>query len=145
MSNRDFSLVFTVKKDKEAVFDAILNVPGWWSSTLEGRTKAVDDEFTYRHKKLHVSKHRVTEVVPGERVVWHTLEADIGLGKNRAEWRGTDVRFDVRQSGDETEVTFTHLGLRPELECFEACRRGWTYYVGESLRALITEGRGTPD
>jgi hypothetical protein len=35
--------------------------------------------------------------------------------------------------------------LVPELDCFDACSKGWSYYVGESLRRRITTGAGKPD
>jgi hypothetical protein len=37
------------------------------------------------------------------------------------------------------------VGLVPAFECFEACSRGWSFFVGESLRQLITTGKGKPD
>jgi len=42
-------------------------------------------------------------------------------------------------------LTFTHVGLVPEYECFEVCSDGWGTYVGQSLRALITTGKGMPN
>ena len=38
---------------------------------------------------------------------------------------------------DRTEVRFTHSGLRPEVECFEACSNAWSYFVNDSLRRRI--------
>ena len=38
----------------------------------------------------------------------------------------------------------THVGLTPDKECYEDCNKGWSFYVGESLRKLITEGKGLP-
>jgi hypothetical protein len=44
-----------------------------------------------------------------------------------------------------TELTFTHIGLTPQVECFDQCEKGWDYFIGESLYKLITEGAGLPD
>jgi hypothetical protein len=32
----------------------------------------------------------------------------------------------------------------PAVECYKACSGGWTFYVNESLRKLITTGKGEP-
>src|SRR6185312_9991793 len=101
--------------------------------------------FTYRHKSIHRSTHRVTEAVPGRRIVWRTLDADLAHSRQPTEWIGTETRFDIARKGDKTALRFTHVGLVPEFDCFEACSTGWTHYVGDSLRRLITTGRGKPD
>lgn len=145
MKNQDFTLTLSFDQSPEEVFAAVTNVRGWWSQGLEGKSAQVGDQFVYRHEDIHRSTHRVTEAVPGERVVWHTVDAELTFIKDRAEWKGTDVRFDIARKGKKTELRFTHVGLRPEGECFEACSRGWTYYVGESLRRLVATGKGTPD
>lgn len=145
MNHQDFTLTLTVDQSPEEVFAAVTNVRGWWSQGLEGRSAAVGDEFTYRHEDLHRSTHRVTEARPGERVVWRTVDAELSHARNRTDWIGTEVVFDIARKDGRTELRFTHVGLVRELDCFEACSRGWTYYVGESLRQLITTGKGTPD
>ena len=35
-------------------------------------------------------------------------------------------------------------GLIRALECFDACSRGWSGYITDSLPNLITAGRGRP-
>lgn len=145
MKNRDFTLTLSVDQTPEEVYAAVTNVRGWWSQGLVGRSAKVGDEFTYRHEDLHRSTHRVIEAVPGERVVWRTLDADLAIGDNRTEWIGTENRFEIARKGKKTELRFTHVGLVPEFECFEACSRGWTYFVADSLRRLITTGKGKPD
>ena len=145
MKNRDLTLTLAVDQTPEEVFAAVTNVRGWWSQSLEGASAKVGDEFTYRYKDVHRSTHRVIEAVPGETVAWRTLDADLAFAKDRKEWVDTEVRFEIARRGDKTELRFTHVGLTPQVECFEACSRGWTYFVCESLRALITTGKGKPN
>ena len=38
-------------------------------------------------------------------------------------------------------VRFTHVGVAPESECFDACSNAWRYYVDTSLRNRIVTGR----
>lgn len=145
MKNRDFTLTLSVDQTPEEVFAAVTNVRGWWSQGLEGRSAKVGDEFTYRHKDLHRSTHRVTEAASGKRVIWRTVDANLSHSKDPTEWIGTEARFDIARKGNKTELRFTHVGLVPEFDCFEACSTGWSFYVGESLHRLITTGTGKPD
>jgi hypothetical protein len=145
MTDTNLTISFAVSKRPEAVFAAITNVAGWWSKGLQGRSEKPGDVFTYRHKDLHLSKQRVVEAVPGERVVWEVLEADLSFVKNRHEWKGTQIRFELVAQGGKTELRFTHVGLKRDCECFEACSDGWSYYLQQSLKPLIETGVGQPD
>ena len=73
--------------------------------------------------------------------MWHVTDSHIDFVKDKAEWAGTDIVFDIRKKGDETEVRFTHVGLVPEVECYDACFEGWTFYVN-SLKKLIAKRAG---
>jgi hypothetical protein len=44
----------------------------------------------------------------------------------------------------EALVRFSHLGLLPDHECYELCAPAWTFFIVDSLRALINAGRGEP-
>ena len=64
--------------------------------------------------------------------------------KDKNEWIGTKIVFDISQKDGQTAATFTHEGLVPQYECFEICREAWTNYIKYSLRNLITTGQGQP-
>jgi hypothetical protein len=138
MSDLNYTTSFTVDRAPEEVFAAINNVRGWWTGDIEGGTDKLGDEFTYRYEDLHYSKQKVTELVPGEKVVWQVVEAEIKFVTDRSEWKGTEVTFDIAGKGDKTEVRFTHVGLVPQIECFDSCSDAWGYYINGSLRNFIT-------
>ncbi len=64
--------------------------------------------------------------------------------KDRSEWTGSQLVFEISKKDDQTEICFRHEGLVPELECYEICSKAWSQYVGESLLSLITTGKGQP-
>lgn len=136
---------FTVDRSPQEVFDAINNVRGWWSGNITGSTDTLNAEFEYRYTHLHRSVQKITELVPGERVVWRVLEGYLDFVEDKSEWTGTEVVFEIEREGDQTEVRFTHVGLEPTLECYDTCSNAWGFYIRESLRSLILTGVGHPN
>jgi uncharacterized protein YndB with AHSA1/START domain len=121
------------------VFAAINNVRAWWSGTIDGSTDKLGDEFTYRYEDLHYSKHRITELVPGHRVVWAVIESSLNFVDNKHEWDGTTITFDITPRDGKTEVRFTHVGLVPRDQCYGACSNAWGSYINTRLRNWIVE------
>ncbi|MGO9481761.1 MAG: SRPBCC family protein [Candidatus Kryptoniota bacterium] len=145
MKNQNYTTTFSVDQPPEEVFAAINNVRGWWSEEIEGSTDKVGDEWTYHYEDVHSCKLKVTELVPGKRVVWHILDNYFNFTKDKSEWKGTTISFEISKKGDKTEVRFTHMGLVPEYECYDVCSNAWGSYINGSLPSLITKGKGQPN
>jgi Activator of Hsp90 ATPase homolog 1-like protein len=145
MTAKNYTASFTVDQSPDDVFAAVNNVRGWWSGEVDGRTDKLGAEFTYRYQDLHCSSQKIAEFVPGEKVVWHVLDAQINFVKDKDEWDGTDIVFEIARKGGKTELRFTHVGLVPTIECYGKCAGAWGYYINESLRSLITTGKGDPN
>lgn len=145
MQNQNFNITFLLDQTPIEVFNAINNVRGWWSEKLEGDSEKLNDEFIYRHGDFHYSKHKLTEVIPNEKIVWLTLESKLSFVEKQNEWNGTKMIFEISKQGDKTMLDITHSGLVPGLQCYDGCSRGWTHYLKNSLLPLITIGQGKPD
>jgi hypothetical protein len=145
MPKSNYTTTFTVDQSPEEVFQAISNVRAWWSGEIEGATDKLDASFTYRYQDLHRTTQKITEFVPGKKVVWHVVDSKINFVKDKDEWDGTDIVFKIEKKGDKTELLFTHVGLVPAIECYDKCAGAWDYYINESLRDLITVGKGDPN
>ena len=145
MNNQNFTTTISVDQSPEEVFKAISNVRRWWSGAIEGDTGRLGAEFTYRYKEVHRSKQKVTEFVPGKKVIWHVLDSDLSFAKDTREWNDTDIVFDISENGGKTEVRFTHEGLVPKFECYGSCSNAWGTLINGNLRKLITTGKSQPD
>ena len=145
MKTESYTISYTVDRSPQEVFDAINNVRGWWSGEIDGRTDKLGAEFTYRYQNLHRTTQKITELVRGKKVVWHIVDSHIDFVENKAEWNGTDVVFEIVKQGAKTELRFTHVGLVSAIECYGKCAAAWGFYINESLRNLITTGKGDPN
>nr|WP_314898251.1 SRPBCC domain-containing protein [uncultured Flavobacterium sp.] len=145
MRNQDFTTTLLVNQTPEEVFNAINNVRGWWSEEIEGSTDQVNDVFTYHYEDIHRCQMKLIEVTPNEKVVWLVIENYFNFTKDKSEWTGTKISFEISKKDNQTQIRFTHLGLVPEYECYDICRDAWSNYIHNSLRSLITTGKGQPN
>ncbi len=97
----------------------------------------------YRYGEVHFCKLKITELVPGKKLVWQVLDNRFNLTKDEREWRDTDVIFEIVQKGDRTEIRFTHRGSIPRCEWFDVCSSLWSYYIEGSLQSRVTTGEPT--
>ncbi len=145
MDNHSYTTSFLVDQTPAEVFAAVNNVRGWWSGEIEGRTDKLGEVFTYRYKDVHYSKQKISEFIPGRKVVWDVLDACLNFVSDKSEWTGSKITFDISKKGQKTELRFTHVGLIPRFECYDACSNAWGGYINSSLRNLITTGKGQPN
>lgn len=145
MNEQSYTTTITVDRTPQEVFDASADPRAWWSKTITGVTDRVGGEFVFEVEGIHYSKIRVTEFVPGERIVWRVLDARLTFIADETEWNDTEIRFDIGERDGRTELRFTHVGLKPEVECYGACSNAWTFYIGSSLNGLLTDGAGAPN
>jgi hypothetical protein len=102
-------------------------------------------ELTYRYQDIHYSKQRLVEVIPDRNVVWLVLDSYLSFAEDKTEWNGTKVIFEIARKGNKTEVRFTHEGLVLDYQCFDKCSSAWGFYINDSLKSLITTGKGDPN
>lgn len=143
--NSSLTTIFAVDQAPEQVFAAITNVRGWWSGEIDGSTDTLGAEFTYCVPDVHFSKFRIMELVPAKKVAWLVLDSYLSFTEDKEEWTGTTVVFDIVEQDGRTHVRFTHEGLVPDHQCYDACSTAWGVYVNESLRSLINTGAGQPN
>jgi hypothetical protein len=142
MKPRSYTTAFTVEQGPQEVFAAINNVRGWWSGEIDGDTDRLGAAFTYRNKDIHRSTQKITEFVPGKKVVWQVTDSYLDFVGDKEEWNDTDISFELARKGGQTEVRFTHHGLG---ECYDVCSDAWGFYIKGSLKDLITSGKGQPN
>ena len=141
----DLTYTILVDQTPEEVFIAVNNVRGWWSEEIEGGTEQLNDEFNYHFEDVHRCKMKIIESIPGKKIVWDVLENYFKFTKDSSEWTGNKIVFLITEKDGKTQLQFTQVGLVPEYECYDICRNAWGNYFNNSLRNLITTGKGQPN
>ena len=144
MKNQDYTATLTVDASAKEVFNSINDVTKWWTDELKGSSKKLNDEFTVQFADMHVSTQKIVEFLPKKKVVWLVTASNLSFITQKDEWTNTSISFEIVEQGNKTQLTFTHIGLVPAIECFKDCTKGWDYYFKGSLYKLLTEGKGTP-
>lgn len=144
MTPSDFTTLLVIDQRPEIVFEAINNVRGWWTENVEGHTQQLHDVFEVRFGDVHYSRQQLVEVIPAQKVVWLITDSHLSFISDKSEWTGTHVVFDITEKDGQTQLRFTHEGLKPEIECYGACSNAWGGYIRNSLFNLIMQGEGQP-
>lgn len=149
MSEQYYATTLEVPAPPAAVQAAITDVRGWWSEEVEGGADQPGQEFVFHghdpdNTVEHTSRIRVEAVEPGRLVSWRVLDNHMSFVTDQREWQGTEIRFELEATDSGTTVRFAHIGLVPAYECYDACSSAWSFFITQSLRDLITTGRGAP-
>jgi len=143
MKRKNFHVAINVNTSAEEAFKKIKQVNKWWAKKVTGKCEKLNDKFLVDFGTTWVD-FQITELLPSKKVVWRVTDCNLEWIKNKKEWNGTDVVFEIFEKENKIEIGFTHLGLIPSLECYEDCKAGWTEHVTESLIKFINEGKGMP-
>lgn len=144
MAFQDYHSTVSTEIPPEEAFKKIANVSAWWTKGTTGSAEKVGDTFKVDWGETWVD-FRVVEAVPGRRIVWQVTDCHLPWLKDKSEWNGTKVVWELETANGVTRVTMTHVGLTPAAECFQSCEAGWNFYFGKSLLKLFTDNRGLPD
>ncbi len=141
MNKENFTYSFQSSKTPEVIFELLLNIEQWWSGlyeeTIKGKSHRLNDEFSFKAGGgVHDTTQKLVELIPNKTIVWLVTKSNLSFASNPNEWTNTKIRFDLSKEGDKTLVIFTHDGLVPQFECYDACSGGWTGYLANLEKKL---------
>lgn len=113
----------------------------WWTDNTQGEAAKAGGVITFRFSaggaEIGGFDIKVLELAPPQQVLWQVVDGP-------AEWIGTRISFNLKQSGDHAIVLFKHTGWREPVEFMHHCSTKWAVYL-LSLKALVETGKGTPN
>ncbi len=124
------------------VFDALTSLDGlvgWWASAATGSgSSGKTFELSFAGLDETITMHVDTARAPS--VVQWTCLTHTGL----PDWEGTTIIFELDEKPDDsTQLAFRHVGLLPNLDCYDQCRAGWDHFL-PSLRSYVEQSKGSP-
>jgi uncharacterized protein YndB with AHSA1/START domain len=141
MANDDYEMTIHVNAGPDAVFDALTTVEGltaWW--TAASGSGDTGGTLTFSMNASDPCVMHVDEAIRPTSVRWTVTECNF-----EPDWVGTRPTFTIAAAADGgSEMHFEHVGLTPDLECIEVCRRGWDHFI-PSLRDHVERGEGSPN
>ena len=144
MKQQDYSATIQVNATAEEAFQKISRVNEWWAKNFEGDASHLNDTFKVTFGTTWVS-FMITEFVPNKKIVWYVTDCHLPWLKDKKEWNGTKVTWEINTERSITTIQMTHIGLTPDVECYNTCEEGWNGHIKDSLSKLIMEGTGMPE
>ena len=146
----DFELYLRFAVPGERLFAALTTqegVKGWWTRFCEGSEGVGGQSSFHFPGSGFFAVVKILRRDPPRTLEWECVDslhnADTGYADLR-DWIGTRIRFEIRDSGDgESQLDFTHFRLN-QLECHTSCISGWSFFLNESLRGYVENGKGKP-
>jgi hypothetical protein len=144
METKNYQATIAVHATLERSYEAITHVRDWWAQDLEGNSEKLNDVFTIHFGDTYVT-FKITEAVPSRKIAWLVTDCYLPFLNDKTEWTTTSIVFELTEQNDETIIDMTHVGLTPDIECYDACEQGWNFYIKQSLLKFINIGEGAPD
>jgi uncharacterized protein YndB with AHSA1/START domain len=131
-----------INAPREKVYQALTTnhaIAGWWTGKVQGvhvEGGTVRLEF---EGPGHIIDMRVEELRDPERVSWTCLTHNFF-----PEWPSTKLNFALSSESEAScKLSFEHLGLKANCECYGDCSRGWDHFL-PSLASFCETGVGSP-
>jgi len=144
MKKQDYTASIKVNATAQEAFNAINSVAKWWTQDMEGSSQKLNDVFTVHFGETFITVE-IVELAPGKKISWHVVDCYKHWLKDKKEWKGTKINWEISGQKDATRIIFTHIGLVPGLECYKGCENAWGQYINGSLFKLLTKGKGMPE
>ena len=144
MIQQDYNISISANVTSQEAFDGICRVSEWWATDFKGNSQKPDDIFTVDFSGTWVT-FKVVEFIPNQIIVWLVTDCYLAWINDKKEWLGTRLNWEITTENNTTQISFTHIGLVPGIECYNDCKEGWGFHIGKSLLQLLTEKKGIPN
>lgn len=132
-----------IKSSTDEVYKALTTregLAGWWTNNTQGEGKVggvLQFRFSAGGAEIGGFDMKVLELDPARRVLWEVVDGP-------AEWIGSKISFELKQSGDHAIVLFKHQGWKEAVEFMHHCSTKWAMYL-MSLKSFVESGTGSPN
>ena len=133
-----------VNASAEEAIKKISQVNLWWKKDFSGSAEKLNDKFKVLFGEPSFVDFVVSEFVPGKKLGWKVIDCYLPWFQDKKEWNNTEVDFQLSEENGTTKIDFTHIGLVPEVECYDVCEKGWNGHFNNLVK-FIDDGKGLPE
>lgn len=145
MKNENYHKTILVDASAEEAMKKISRISHWWRKDFIGDAGRLNNKFTVpfgeHNGEISFVNFIVSEMIPNKKVVWKVTDCNLPWLKDKKEWNNTEVVFELSEADGGTKIDITHIGLVPEIECYDVCEKGWNGHITEGLTKFINEGK----
>lgn len=138
---KDFHKTILVNATAQEAMKKISEINLWWKADFSGSVEKLNDVFTVPFSESSFVDFVVSEFLPGKKMIWKVTDCYLPWFQDKKEWNNTEVIFELAEENGKTKIDFTHVGLVPEIECYDVCEKGWSGHIATLVR-FINEGKG---
>ncbi len=143
MKNKnDFNCSITANISASQAIKKISKIPEWWGVSFSGSSEKLNDKFIIKMGGDSFFNFTITELIPDKKIVWLVTDCNMPWFSDKKEWANTKLIYDLSENNGETTLNFTHEGLIPQVDCYQACEKGWTHWITTSLLSYFNTGKG---
>ena len=144
----NYTASITSAASTEETYKAITeNMSDWWTSMSAKFVKVGDQaktDFGVESYWVFEAKTLSPNVLIELKCVDSHMIGD--FVDDPQEWCTTTLRFDIeKEDTGDSKVTLTHVGLTPEMQCWEVCKKGRDHYILGSLKDYLDGKGGKPN
>lgn len=131
----------SVKVTPRRVYDALTKEMSNWWTDMTSKVDKIGDKTTAKFEDGTTWSFEVAKLEENTLVELFCFQADhihpVTTPAMRTEWENTTLRFRIIENSENTTIHFTHVGLTPEVHCYDICNSGWNHFFGSSLKAYL--------
>ena len=142
MKTKDYTFEIISQQSPDYIFKHLLDIGFQWKGQfnehIAGATAEIEDEFEFKAGDgMHYSWQRLIEKIPNKKLIWQVTKSNLSFLKEPQEWTGSKLCFEIESAANsKTLIRFSHIGLQPQIECYDACSSAWNLYM-EALKKKL--------
>ena len=136
-----------LRTTKSRLFDSLTTEVDQWWSTMDQTATEEGDIFTISFGGESYWKFMVLEADNDGKIIWQCIESnqDHNLKGIDEEWIDSKLIWQFNYKDNGIQLKFLHQGLLKSGVCYDVCSTAWDFYLMESLKSYLENGKGKPN